>query len=95
MECELQQEVSLGDAPNTLMIGRVVVLHLDPSLEAVAGTSAIDPEALRPVREAMGGQLRYAGHCDLRPSAGIEHLCLVPAFFYLGLLRSTVPPQLE
>ena len=43
----------------------------------------------------MGGQLRYAGHCDLRPSAGIEHLCLVPAFFYLGLLRSTVPPQLE
>ena len=61
MECELQQEVSLGDAPNTLMIGRVVVLHLDPSLEAVAGTSAIDPEALRPVGRLWGASYATLG----------------------------------
>ena len=72
MECELEQEVSLGDAPNTLMIGRVVGLRLDPELEHVAGTSAIDPESASTCREALGGQLRYAGHRDLCPPARLE-----------------------
>ncbi len=61
LACELQQEVSLGDAPNTLMIGRVVALHLDPALERVPGTSAIDPEALRPVGRLGGSSYATLG----------------------------------
>ncbi len=61
MECELEQEVSLGDAPNTLMIGRVVGLRLDPELEHVAGTSAIDPKALRPVGRLWGASYATLG----------------------------------
>ena len=61
MECELQQEVALGDAPNTLMIGRVVALRLDPTLERVAGTSAVDSRALRPVGRLWGATYTTLG----------------------------------
>jgi len=36
-------------------------LHLDPSLEAVAGTSAIDPEVLRPVGRLWGASYATLG----------------------------------
>ena len=61
MECELNQEVSLGDAPNTLIIGRVVGLHLDVELGSVEGTSAIDSKALRPVGRLWGSSYATLG----------------------------------
>ncbi len=66
MECELHQEVSLGDSDNTLMIGRVVGLHLDPELERIEGTSAIDSNALRPI-----GRLSGANYAPLGPVISI------------------------
>ncbi len=54
MECELENEVSLGDSTNTLIIGRVVGLRLDPDLDFVEGTFCVDAEALRPVGRLWG-----------------------------------------
>lgn len=61
LECELDQEVDLGDSDNTLMIGRVVGLRVAPELERVAGTSAIDSSALRPVGRLWGANYATLG----------------------------------
>lgn len=61
LECDLDQEVSLGDSDNTLMIGRVVALHVAPELERVAGTSAIDSNSLRPVGRLWGANYAALG----------------------------------
>ncbi len=50
----MQQEVDLRGAPNTLVIGEVVGIRLDPSLETEEGTRLILPEDLRPVGR-LGG----------------------------------------
>jgi flavin reductase (DIM6/NTAB) family NADH-FMN oxidoreductase RutF len=54
LECEVQQEVDLHGAPNTLVIGEVVGIRLDPSLKTEEGTRLILPEDLRPVGR-LGG----------------------------------------
>ena len=61
LECELQQEVSLGDAPNTLLIGRVVGVLLHSDLALAPGTSAVDSEALRPVGRLWGSTYALPG----------------------------------
>ncbi len=53
-ECRVQQEVDLRGAPNTLVIGEVVGVRLDPSLGSEEGTRIIRPEELRPVGR-LGG----------------------------------------
>ncbi len=54
LECVLDREVDLGDAPNTLVIGRVVGLRVSEALPRTPDSAAIDPEALRPVGR-LGG----------------------------------------
>jgi len=54
LECEVQQEVDLRGAPNTLVIGEVIGIRLDPSLESEKGTRLILPEDLKPVGR-LGG----------------------------------------
>ncbi len=54
LECEVQQEVDLRGAPNTLVIGEVVGVRLDPSLGVEEGTRIVRPEELRPVGR-LGG----------------------------------------
>lgn len=61
--CELFREVGLGDAPNTLVIGEVVEVRLDPALSFLPETLLVDPAALRPVAR-LGGDY-YATTRDL------------------------------
>ena len=61
LECEVVQEVELGGAPNTLVIGEVKGLLIDPSLPRVEGRSAIDPAALRPVGRLWGAAYALPG----------------------------------
>jgi flavin reductase (DIM6/NTAB) family NADH-FMN oxidoreductase RutF len=53
-ECRVSQEVDLGGAPNTLIIGEVVGVRLDPDLGVEEGTRIVLPEELRPVGR-LGG----------------------------------------
>lgn len=61
LECRFEKEVDLAEAPNTLVIGRVVALRLDPGLPFRDGSSYVDPEALRPVGRMGGTQYRLGG----------------------------------
>lgn len=61
LECRVSQEVSLGDAPNTLIIGEVVGLRLSEDLDFVEGTRAVDPEALLPVGRLWGSGYALPG----------------------------------
>lgn len=54
LECEVQQEVDLRGAPNTLVIGEVVGILLDPTLGTEDGSRIVLPEDLRPVGR-LGG----------------------------------------
>ena len=67
LECILEQEVALGAAPNTLVIGRVVGIRLDASLPLIKGRSEVDPEALLPVGRLSG--IGYAMPGDIRKIA--------------------------
>jgi flavin reductase (DIM6/NTAB) family NADH-FMN oxidoreductase RutF len=58
LECRVVQEVALGAAPNTLVIGEVVGVRLDPSLDTGEDGWSVEPEALRPVGRLDGA--RYA-----------------------------------
>jgi flavin reductase (DIM6/NTAB) family NADH-FMN oxidoreductase RutF len=53
-ECRLFREVELGEAPNRLVIGEVVMVHLREDLPVRPGTMLVDAEALRPVGR-LGG----------------------------------------
>lgn len=64
LECEVRQEVDLGDVPNALVIAEVVGLRLDPALEFEEGTMVVLPEQLRPVGR-LGGEA-YTVATDLR-----------------------------
>jgi flavin reductase (DIM6/NTAB) family NADH-FMN oxidoreductase RutF len=48
-ECEVVEEVALRSAPNTLVVGEVKCVHVDPSLKRIAESWAVDPTSLRPV----------------------------------------------
>ena len=67
LECVLEQEVTLGAAPNTLVIGRVIGIWLDASLPLIKGRSEVDPEALLPVGRLSG--VGYAMPGDIRKIA--------------------------
>lgn len=57
LECEARQEVDLGTAGYTLVIGEVVAVRLGPGLSFAEGTMAVTPQTLRPV-----GRLSGAGY---------------------------------
>ena len=58
MECSLFKEVSLGEAANVFVIGRVEAVHLSADLRLLPGGWDVDPTALRPVGRL--GRDRYA-----------------------------------
>ncbi|HSJ14145.1 MAG TPA: flavin reductase family protein [Longimicrobiales bacterium] len=49
LECRLFKEVELEGAPNTLVIGEVVAVRLDPELAMEPGTKFLQPQALETV----------------------------------------------
>ena len=53
LECEVRQEVCLSGS-NTLVIGEVVGVRLDPALRKEEGTQILIPEDLKPVGR-LGG----------------------------------------
>lgn len=53
-ECTVFQEVELGGAPNTLIIGEVVGVRIDDSLALEPETMLVVPESLQPVGR-LGG----------------------------------------
>jgi flavin reductase (DIM6/NTAB) family NADH-FMN oxidoreductase RutF len=61
LECVVRQEVDLGEAPNTLVIGEVVGVLLDDSLALEDGTLSVLPEALRPVGRLAGAAYALPG----------------------------------
>ena len=61
LECRVAQEVALGEAPNTLVVGEVVGLRLAAGLPTLGDGWSVDPEALRPV-----GRLGGAAYSLLR-----------------------------
>jgi flavin reductase (DIM6/NTAB) family NADH-FMN oxidoreductase RutF len=61
LECELYREVDLGDAPNTLIIGRVIAVRVRRDVKRRAGSLAIDTEALRPVGRLWGADYATVG----------------------------------
>jgi len=67
LECRLEREVGLGEAPNTLVIGRVMAIRLRPSLGRVPGTLFVDTRALRPVGRLWGGAYMLPGDVTTLP----------------------------
>ena len=61
MECRLFKEVDLGGAPNTLVIGEVLRIHVDPSVPRIPGTAFLNPEHLDPVGRLWGAAYSYLG----------------------------------
>jgi len=61
LECRLHREVELGDAPNTLVVGRVEAVRLDERLRRVPGSHFVDAESLRPVGRLYGGAYGLLG----------------------------------
>lgn len=49
LECRLFDIVSLGEAPNTLVIGEVLAVRLDRALSVEEASLHVDAESLRPV----------------------------------------------
>ncbi len=66
-ECRLFKEVSLGDAPNTLIIGEVVTIHLGPELAVDPETLHVDVESLRPVGRLGLDEYSFLGERRLVP----------------------------
>jgi len=54
LECSVYREVELGEAPATLLVGRVEAVRLDPRLRTIPGTRYVDTESLRPVGRLHG-----------------------------------------
>jgi len=67
LECTVTQEVDLGGAPNTLVIGEVVGLLLGEDLPFVEGTNAVDTHALRPVGRLWGKAYAMPGDIRILP----------------------------
>ena len=61
LECEVRQEVELGEAPNTLVIAEVVGVRLDSHLPLTDGTLSVDPTSLHPVGRLAGGAYAMPG----------------------------------
>jgi len=54
LECLATREVDIGAEANTLVIGRVVAVRLDPALGFVEGTRYVRTESLRPIGRLWG-----------------------------------------
>ena len=54
MECRVFREVDLGSAPNTLVIGEAMRIHVDRSIPREPGTEFLDTESLDPVARLWG-----------------------------------------
>ncbi len=59
--CTVRQEVDLGGAPNTLVIGEVLSIRLALSLPFEDGTLLVRPEALLPVGRLGGSAYQCGG----------------------------------
>lgn len=70
LECRVRQEVDLGGAPNTLVIGEVVGLRLREDLPFVEGTHAVDTAALSPVGRLWGAAYFLPGVIRILPRPG-------------------------
>jgi flavin reductase (DIM6/NTAB) family NADH-FMN oxidoreductase RutF len=70
LECEVRQEVDLGEAPNTFVIGEVVGVRVGPSLSFEGDTYSIDPETLRPVGRLGGAAYALPGGVRRLPRPG-------------------------
>lgn len=64
-ECRLEREVDLGEAPNTLVIGRVVAIRIRSSLGRIPGTMFVDTRDLRPVGRLWGGAYMLPGEVTM------------------------------
>ncbi len=67
LECEASKEVALDGAPNTLVIGRVVGVLLDPALPTAEDTRYVVSEELRPVGRLWGGAYAMPGRVRVIP----------------------------
>jgi flavin reductase (DIM6/NTAB) family NADH-FMN oxidoreductase RutF len=65
-ECGLEREVDLGEAPNTLVLGRVRAVRVRASLARLPGTEFVDTEALRPVGRLWGPAYMLPGEIVTR-----------------------------
>ncbi len=70
LECEVRQEVDLGGAPNTLVIGEVVGVRVDASLPFEDDTLTVSPESLRPVGRLAGASYALPGVVKRIPRPG-------------------------
>jgi len=61
LECRVRQEVALGAAPNTLVVGEVVHLRVSEEMSFAPGTHRVDPEALQPVGRLGGADYTLLG----------------------------------
>lgn len=55
MECRVFKEVDLGGAPNALMIGHVVAVHLSPEVQRLEDNDFYDISSLEPVGRLWAG----------------------------------------
>ena len=62
MECRVFQEVDLGEAPNTLVIGEVVQIRVHESVPRAPDTEYLDSAALAPVGRLWGPTYAGLGH---------------------------------
>jgi len=67
LECELFREVDLGEAPDTLIIGRVKAVHLAAHLEMAPGSWAVEPASLDPVGRLGGDGYSLLGEVRTLP----------------------------
>jgi flavin reductase (DIM6/NTAB) family NADH-FMN oxidoreductase RutF len=67
LECRVSTEVALEGSGNTLVIGRVVGVLLDPSLQDVDEDYSVDPAVLRPVGRLSGSAYALPGTVRVIP----------------------------
>lgn len=72
MECRLHEEVDLGSPANTLVIGEVMAVRLDPALEREPGTHYVITESLRPVGRLWGRSYTKLGAIQRLPRPKVE-----------------------
>ncbi len=70
LECVVEKEVPLAEAPNTLVIGRVMRVLLAAGVTSLAGSLEINPASLRPVGRLSGAQYGLLGEIRTIPRPG-------------------------
>ena len=67
LECALFREVELGEAPSTLIIGEVKLIHLASGLKVDPESGAVDPTSLAPVGRLGGNGYTLLGQIRTLP----------------------------